>query len=191
MGSLRTLHTKQDKPKWQRRKSTLTDSEIERFTDYIKRLVQDRILENLARYGEMRGHMAIRMSRPGSSTTGYEIGPCSIHPSDFLDESILEELLKAEVIQTDAGPNVPAEEIPGHIIRLTNPPSDMTDLERKVLGLLSRTFPTQDRDIKSSIYNSTGLTFRVADIRKALASLEKAGRVKYQTREGVKLWVSA
>ena len=132
--------------------------------------------------------MAFRMS-PGSSTTGYEIGPCSIRPSDFLVESILEELLRAEVIQTEAGPNVPAEEIPGHIIRLTNPPSDLTDLEIKVLAELNRRFPTQDRDIKSSIYNCTGLTFGVADIRKALASLENAGRVKHQTREGVKLWV--
>lgn len=188
MGSLRTLHTIDKSQEWQRRKSTLTDSEIERFTDYIKRLVQDRILENLARYGAMRGHMAIIRMSPGSSTTGYEIGPCSIHPSDFLDESILEELLRAEVIQTDAGPNVPAEEIPGHVLRLSDPPSDLTDLEIKVLGGLSRTFTTQDRDIKSSIYNCTGLTFGVADIRKALASLEKAGRVKHQTREGVKLW---
>ena len=175
MGSLRSNHDKADmrdlisRDTWRRRESTLSEYELRRFEDYIKRLIQDRILDNLRTYGDMTASSLDR------NLHHFEIGHCLVWPDSELTSDVFQELLRGGQIETDA-PKI--EDFPSHILRLSDPPSGLTDQETKVLAALDLPSTRDTRDIKHTIRNETGIAVMIADIGKALAALEKSGRVR-------------
>ena len=180
MGSLRSDHDKIDmrelisRDTWKRRESTLSESELRRFEDYVKRLIQDRILADLRTYGDMTA------SSLSGNLIHFEIGHCSVHPGKKLISDVFQELLRGAQIETDA-PKI--EDFQSHILRLSDPPPGLTDLETKILAALDLPFTKTDKDIKRTIRYKTGIATKVADIRKALAALEKSGKIRKLTPE--------
>lgn len=175
MGSLRTLHTSNT---WKRREVILTEPVKHDVSEYVKARVQNGILDCLSRNGATIGKTLIHVM----CCLRHEINEsCYVCATQDMVISLLRELVTAGVVST----RLPLRTDLTENIFTTNP--EEIDLDYSILALLSGG-PTGIYHIKVNLHTRTGILYKTPQIRKALTSLEKLGKVRREKVGRYEMW---